>query len=152
MLPLKVERRAACCTRSGHNPAGNGLTPFLSFHSELSVHPTWPEDQLGNCHFLKHLFFSPTKTESYILSLKKKILVWLQSELCDDCPAGGILEYGVSISIVVTTHMSDNIYIKDQLSYSHPNFQTLSSLHSQQVQAAELGLVLRALCLVLSQG
>lgn len=103
--------------------------------------------------FLKHLFFSPTKTKCYILSLKKKkILVWLQSELCDDCPAGGILEHRVSISIVVTTHMSDNIYIKDQLSYSHPNFQTPSSLHSQQVQAAELGLVLRALCLALSQG
>lgn len=78
--------------------------------------------------------------------------MWPQSELYDDRPAGRRLESQVTILIVVTVHMSNSIYIKDQLSQAHPNSQTHSSLHSQQVRAAELGLVLRALCLTLSQG
>jgi hypothetical protein len=92
--------------------------------------------QAGKLLLFKTSISHPTKKDSFFK--KKKILVWLQSELCDDRPAGRSLESQVTIFIVVTAaHMSNNIYIKDQLSQACPNSQTHSSLHSQQVRAAE---------------
>lgn len=54
-------------------------------------------------------------------------------------PGEDFLERWLAVFIVVTTHMSVDIYIKDSVSDTYPNFQNHSYLHSTQVEAAGLG-------------
>lgn len=77
----------------------------------------WPGPLQGQCPFwwiiFKICIVCPPQ-KKFIFS---KVWYWLQSELRNDYDAGRLLEHWFAVFIVVTTHKSNDIYLKGLLLY-----------------------------------